>query len=73
MIGLSLAINLAKKGIEVDLYEKKDKVVLLPGRLTNMYLSYRGIAALQKLGFNIFDMYGESMINSFILHNSKGE
>ena len=70
---MSLGINLARKGIEVDVYEKRDTVVASPGRLTNLYLSYRGIAALHNLGYNIYDMYGETMINSFILHNARGE
>ena len=57
LVGLTLAVSLAKKGIEVDLFEKMsvEQFTSPPssGRLTNIYLSYRGIEALHKLGLNI--------------------
>lgn len=46
LIGLGLAITLARKGVQVTVYEKRVTQRPSQGRVTNIYLSYRGITAL---------------------------
>ena len=72
LIGLGLAITLARKGVSVIIYEKRKTQVPTKGRVTNIYLSYRGITALNEVGLNAFDMEGWSLINGLTFHNSKG-
>lgn len=43
---MGLAITLARKGVQVTVYEKREHVGPTQGRATNIYLSYRGIHAL---------------------------
>ena len=53
--GSLLAIYLAKKGIEVDIYEARGdmrKVEMSAGRSINLALSDRGIAALREVGMD---------------------
>lgn len=53
--GSLLAIYLAKKGIEVDVYESRDdmrKTETAAGRSINLALSDRGIAALREVGMD---------------------
>src|SRR5215212_5013865 len=53
--GSLLAIYLAKKGIEVDVYEARGdmrKIEMSAGRSINLALSDRGIAALREVGMD---------------------
>src|SRR5688572_16779951 len=72
LAGSLLAIYLAKRGIEVDVYEARGdirKEEIAAGRSINLALSDRGIAALREVGMDEFmlaeavPMYGR-MIHS---------
>ena len=72
LIGLSLAVTLARLGVKVVVFEKREVIVPTEGRVTNIYLSYRGITALNKIGVDPYKMEGWSLINGLTLHNAKG-
>ena len=72
LAGSLLAINLSKRGIEVDVYEARGDMRLesvAAGRSINLALSDRGIAALREVGMDEYmlaeaiPMYGR-MIHS---------
>jgi 2-polyprenyl-6-methoxyphenol hydroxylase-like FAD-dependent oxidoreductase len=70
LIGLFLSIVLSRKGIKVDVYEKREEIIPVPGRLTSIYLAYRGIVALKKMGIDAFNMKGHTILTGFSLRNA---
>jgi len=76
LAGSLLAINLAKRGIAVDVYEARGDMRLeevAAGRSINLALSDRGIAALRAVGMDEY-MLGEAVpMNGRMIHTVSGE
>src|SRR5881275_1312026 len=76
LAGSLLAIYLAKRGIEVDVYEARGDMRLegvAGGRSINLALSDRGIAALRDVGMDEY-MLGEAVpMYGRMIHSPTGE
>ncbi len=76
LAGSLLAIYLAKRGIEVDVYEargdmRKEEVVA--GRSINLALSDRGIAALREVGMDEYMLAEAIPMYGRLIHSISGE
>jgi kynurenine 3-monooxygenase len=76
LAGSLLAIYLAKRGIEVDLYEARGDMRLdtvAGGRSINLALSDRGIAALREVGMDQFVLAEAVPMYGRMIHSPAGE
>lgn len=73
--GSLLAIYLAKKGIECEIYEARDdmrKVEMSAGRSINLALSNRGIAALKEVGLDEYMLREAVPMHGRMIHAIDG-
>lgn len=73
--GTLLAILLAKRGVEVDLYERRPdmrKVKMSAGRSINLALSQRGIKALKRVGMNDYILSEAVPMKGRFIHKHDG-
>ncbi|KAA3635856.1 MAG: FAD-dependent monooxygenase [Bacteroidetes bacterium] len=76
LAGSLLAIQMANRGFEVELYEKRPdmrKVDISAGRSINLALSNRGIAALNRVGMDEFIMAEAVPMPGRLIHSISGE
>lgn len=76
LAGSLLAINLAKRGIKVDVYEARGDMRLeevVAGRSINLALSDRGIAALREVGMDEYMLAEAVPMTGRMIHSPKGE
>jgi kynurenine 3-monooxygenase len=76
LAGSLLAIYLAKRGIEVDVYEARPdmrKVQIPAGRSINLALSNRGIAALREVGLDEYMLYEAIPMFGRMVHTTENE
>ena len=76
LAGSLLAINLAKRGIAVDVYEARGDMRLedvAAGRSINLALSDRGIAALREVGMDEYMLAEAVPMTGRIIHTVTGE
>src|SRR3954451_6927016 len=76
LAGSLLAIYLAKRGIEVDVYEARGDMRLeevAAGRSINLALSDRGIAALREVGMDEYMLAEEVPMYGRMIHSVSGE
>ena len=76
LAGSLLAIQMANRGFEVELYEKRPdmrKVDISAGRSINLALSNRGIAALNRVGMGEFIMAEAVPMPGRLIHSVSGE
>lgn len=59
-----MAIGLAQKGVNVEIYEKRESIVPSVGRMTSLYISYRAISAFFSLGIDITSIKGSVGLTS---------
>src|SRR5688572_27835189 len=77
LAGSLLAIYLAKRGLQVDIYEargdmrKEEKIVA--GRSINLALSDRGIAALREVGMDEYMLSEAVPMHGRMIHSVSGE
>ncbi|MEJ7701516.1 MAG: FAD-dependent monooxygenase [Pyrinomonadaceae bacterium] len=74
--GSLLAIYLAKKGIEADVYESRGdmrKTETAAGRSINLALSDRGIAALREVGMDEYMLAEAVPMHGRMIHAVDGE
>lgn len=74
--GSLLAIYLAKKGIEVDVYEARGDMRgenVAAGRSINLALSNRGIAALKEIGLDKYMLAEAVPMRGRMIHSVSGE
>lgn len=74
--GSLLAIYLAKRGIQVDVFEARADIrkrTLEGGRSINLALSDRGIAALREVGMNEYVLAGAVPMYGRMIHSVSGE
>lgn len=64
-----MAIGLAQKGVNVEIYEKRESIVPSIGRMTSLYISYRALSAFFSLGIDITSIKG-SVGLTFLSFNS---
>jgi kynurenine 3-monooxygenase len=75
LAGSLLAIYLAKRGIEVDVYEARGDMRLeevAAGRSINLALSDRGIAALREVGMDEYMLAEAVPMNGRMIHSETG-
>lgn len=73
--GSLMAIYLAKRGIEVEIYEARGdmrKETMSAGRSINLALSNRGIAALKEVGLDEYMLSEAVPMNGRMIHDPKG-
>lgn len=76
LAGSLLAINLAKRGIKVDVYEARGDMRLeevAAGRSINLALSDRGIAALREVGMDEYMLAEAVPMTGRMIHSPTGE
>ncbi len=76
LAGSLLAINLAKRGISVDVYESRGDMrleELATGRSINLALSDRGIAALREVGMDEYMLDEAVPMTGRMIHSISGE
>ncbi len=76
LAGSLLAINLAKRGIKVDVYEARGDMRLeevAAGRSINLALSDRGIAALREVGMDKYMLAEAVPMTGRMIHTVSGE
>ncbi|MBP7376928.1 MAG: FAD-dependent monooxygenase [Pyrinomonadaceae bacterium] len=76
LAGSLLAINLAKRGIKVDVYEARGDMRLeevAAGRSINLALSDRGIAALREVGMDEYMLAEAVPMTGRMIHTVSGE
>jgi kynurenine 3-monooxygenase len=76
LAGSLLAINLAKRGIAVDVYEARGdmrKETVAAGRSINLALSDRGIAALREVGMDEYMLAEAVPMYGRMIHTVSGE
>ncbi len=76
LAGSLLAIYLAKRGIEVDVYEARGDMRLeevVAGRSINLALSDRGIAALREVGMDEYMLSEAVPMRGRMIHSPTGE
>ena len=76
LAGSLLAINLAKRGIKVDVYEARGDMRLesqATGRSINLALSDRGIAALREVGMDEYMLAEAVPMTGRMIHTVSGE
>src|SRR5437868_3487446 len=76
LAGSLLAIYLAKRGIEVDVYEARGDMRLekiAAGRSINLALSDRGIAALREVGLDALLLAEAVPMYGRMIHSPAGE
>ena len=76
LAGSLLAINLAKRGIAVDVYEARGDMRLeavAAGRSINLALSDRGIAALREVGMDEYMLAEAVPMTGRMIHSVSGE
>lgn len=76
LAGSLLAINLAKRGMSVDVYESRGDMRLegvAAGRSINLALSDRGIAALREVGMDEYMLAEAVPMTGRMIHSISGE
>ncbi len=76
LAGSLLAINLAKRGFAVDVYEARGdmrKETVAAGRSINLALSDRGIAALREVGMDDYMLAEAVPMHGRMIHSPTGE
>ena len=76
LAGSLLAIQMANRGFEVELYERRPdmrKVDISAGRSINLALSNRGIAALNRVGMDAYIMAEAVPMPGRLIHSISGE
>ena len=76
LAGSLLAIYLAKRGIQVDVYEARSdmrKETIAAGRSINLALSDRGIAALREVGMDEYMLAEAVPMYGRMIHSTAGE
>ena len=76
LAGSLLAINLAKRGIETQVYESRGDMRLqevAAGRSINLALSDRGIAALREVGMDEYMLAEAVPMTGRMIHTVTGE
>src|SRR5580765_671255 len=76
LAGSLLAIYLAKRGIQVDVYEARGDMRLedvVAGRSINLALSDRGIAALREVGMDEYMLAEAVPMYGRMIHSPTGE
>src|SRR6185295_7023531 len=76
LAGSLLAIYLAKRGIEVDVYEARGDMrrkEVAAGRSINLALSDRGIAALREVGMDEYMLSEAIPMHGRMIHSKSGE
>ncbi|MFN3330595.1 MAG: FAD-dependent oxidoreductase, partial [Pyrinomonadaceae bacterium] len=76
LAGSLLAVYLAKRGIEVDVYEARPdmrKVKIPAGRSINLALSNRGIVALREIGLDEYMLREAIPMYGRMVHTPEGE
>jgi kynurenine 3-monooxygenase len=74
--GSLLSIYLAKRGIEVEIYEARAdmrKVEMSAGRSINLALSDRGIAALREVGMDEYMLREAVPMYGRMIHSTDGQ
>ena len=76
LAGSLLSIYLARKGYNVDVYEKRPdmrKIAISAGKSINLALSHRGIYALQQLKIADSILKQSIPMKGRMIHSAKGE
>src|SRR5687768_18608326 len=76
LAGSLLAINLAKRGFQVNVFEARDDMRLeevTAGRSINLALSDRGIAALREVGMDEYMLVEAIPMYGRMIHSVSGE